>query len=63
MVMGNMMSIYQKKKRDASTKCRVMKIFFQENFCREIRQAGWAANAGPWVEMKNRGLKMTLKSS
>ena len=63
MVMGNMESIYQKNNGDAITKCMVMKIFFQKNFCREIRQAGWAANNGPWVEMKNSGLKMTLKSS
>ena len=63
MVMGNMESIYQKKKRDASTKCRPMKIFFQENFYREIRQTGLTANASRWVEMKNSGLKMTLKSS
>jgi len=40
-----------------------MKIFFRVNFCREIWQAGLAANASRWVEMKNRGLKMTLKSS
>jgi len=39
------------------------KIFFQENFCREIRQVGLAANANRWVETENRGLKMTLKSS
>ncbi|MDO8720906.1 MAG: hypothetical protein Q7J31_01600 [Syntrophales bacterium] len=58
-----MESIYQKKNGDASTKCMVRKIFFQENFCREIRQAGLAANASRWVETKNRGLKTTLKSS
>jgi len=61
--MGNMMSIYQKKSRDVSKKCRAMKIFFQGDFCREIRQAESAANACRWVEMKNRGLKMTLKST
>jgi hypothetical protein len=63
MVTGNMLSIYQKKSGDASKKCKVMKIFFQKNFCREIRQAGLAANASRWVETKNRGLKTTLKSS
>jgi hypothetical protein len=63
MVTGNMVSIYQKNNGDASTKCRTMKIFFQENFYREIRQAGLAANVSRWVEMKKHGLKMTLKSS
>lgn len=44
-------------------KMQVMKIFFQENFWQEIRQARLAANASRWVETKNRGLEMTLKSS
>jgi len=58
-----MMIVYQKGTEDAIPKCRVVKIIFQENFCREIRQAGLAVNAIRWVEMKNDGLKMTLKSS
>jgi len=40
-----------------------MRIFFRVNFFRQIRQAGLAANACRWVEMKNDGLKMTLKSN
>jgi len=45
-----MMIVYQKGTEDAIPKCRVVKIIFRENFCREIRQAGLAVNAIRWVE-------------
>ena len=38
-------------------------IFFHGSYRRELRQEGLATDASLWVETKNRGLKIILKSS
>ena len=43
-VRGNMKIVYQKQRGDASSKWGVVKIFYQENFCRKIWQVGLAVN-------------------
>ena len=62
MVMGNMMSIYQKKKADASPKCRGLKNIFQGSLSFINLSGGMASNARKWVETKKGALKMSLKS-
>ena len=62
MVMGNMVSIYQKKKRDASKICGEVKIIFRGGFSFRNIAGGIVSDAIPWVETKNGGLKMSLKS-
>ena len=47
MVMGNMVSVYQKKKRDVSKICRVVKIIFQGGFRFRNIAVGIALNAIP----------------
>ena len=62
MVMGNMKIVYQKESGDASKKCREMKNIFYGCFMVRNIGGGIALNAIPWVETKNCGLKMSLKS-
>jgi len=62
MVMGNMVSIYQKKKRDASKIWGEVKNIFQGSLSFINLSDGIASDAIRWVETKNGGLKMSLKS-